>query len=259
MAQRRMFSQDIVSSDAFLDMPVSSQVLYFHLGIRADDDGFVSPKVVMRVLGSSNDDLKVLLSKRFLLPFESGVVVIKHWLIHNLIRADMYKETLYKKEKSTLGLNDNGAYTELREGVTEIKQIEAPEWLKRRRKDVRTANVPKTAPRLGKDRLGYISESEIRIVSDKEEATPSKETKDLSYMVVFGLFGGAKNYPRNWNTNKTEIQAAKNLLEEHGIEKINLALKFYIKNSDDTYCPQILKPSDLDRKWIALQAYRDKV
>lgn len=148
-----MFSPDIVSSDDFLDMPISSQVLYFHLAMRADDDGFVTPKMVMRLVGSSADDLKVLISKRFILPFETGVVVIKHWLIHNLIRADLYKETLYKKEKSTLGLNENGAYTEIREGVSEIRQIEAPEWLKVRRKDVRTANVPQTVHRIGKDRL----------------------------------------------------------------------------------------------------------
>lgn len=158
MAQRRMLSQDIVSSDAFLDMPISSQVLYFHLALRADDDGFVTPKMVMRLVGSSSDDLKVLITKRFLLPFESGVVVIKHWLIHNLIRADLYKETMYKKEKELLGLNEYGAYTELREGVDEIKKIEAPDWLKRRKKDVRTANVPQTAHRLGKVRLGKVRE-----------------------------------------------------------------------------------------------------
>lgn len=154
MAQRRMFSPDIVSSDAFLDMPASSQALYFHLGMNADDDGFVNPKRIMRVMAASEDDLKVLLAKRFLLTFESGVVVIKHWLIHNLIRADLYKETLYKNEKKVLGLNENGAYTELREGVNEIKRIEAPKWLKIRRGELRTANVPQTARRLGKVRLG---------------------------------------------------------------------------------------------------------
>ena len=102
MAQRRMFSPDIVDSDAFLDMPTSSQLLYFHLGMRADDDGFVNPNKIMRMVGANSDDLKVLLTKRFLLLFEGGVVVIKHWLIHNLIRADVYKENLYKKEKQTL-------------------------------------------------------------------------------------------------------------------------------------------------------------
>jgi hypothetical protein len=137
---RRLFSTQIVDSDAFLDMPATAQNLYFHLGMRADDDGFVgNPKKVARICGANEDDLKVLIGKRFLLTFESGVVVIKHWLIHNLIRADLYHETQYKKEKATLGLNENGAYTELREGVSELKQIEAPEWLKRRRKE-RTEN-----------------------------------------------------------------------------------------------------------------------
>jgi hypothetical protein len=184
MAQRRMFSQDIVSSDAFLDMPISSQVLYFHLAVRADDDGFVSPKMVMRVIGSSSDDLKVLITKRFLLPFESGVVVIKHWLIHNLIRADLYKETLYKKEKSMLGLNENGAYTELRDGVTEIKKIESPKWLKQRRGELRTANVPQTVHRLGKDRLGKDSIEENSVESNGKallkvtEKRPHKRKKE---------------------------------------------------------------------------------
>ncbi len=122
--------------------------------MRADDDGFVNPKMVMRMIGSNDDELKVLLSKRFLLPFESGVVVIKHWLIHNLIRADLYKETLYKKEKSLLGLNENGAYTELRDGINPLKTIEPPKWLKQRRNELRTVNVPQTALRIGKDRIG---------------------------------------------------------------------------------------------------------
>lgn len=149
-----MFSSEIVGSDPFLDMGQGAQVLYFHLAMRADDDGFVNPKSIMRMLGIADDELKVLIAKRFLLPFESGVVVVKHWLIHNLIRADLYKETQYKKEKSMLGLNENGAYTELREGVTELKKIEAPKWLKARRKQERTDNVPQTALRLGKERLG---------------------------------------------------------------------------------------------------------
>lgn len=155
---RRMFSTDIVTSDAFLDMGQGAQVLYFHLAMRADDDGFIgSPKMIMRVLGVADDELKVLLAKRFLLRFDNGVVVIKHWLIHNLIRADLYKETLYKNEKNSLGLNQNGAYTELRDGISELKQIEAPKWLKQRRKEERTANVPLSALRIGKDRIGKVS------------------------------------------------------------------------------------------------------
>jgi hypothetical protein len=203
MAHRRMFSQDIVSSDAFLDMPISSQVLYFHLAIRADDDGFVTPKMVMRLIGSGNDDLKVLISKRFLLPFESGVVVIKHWLIHNLIRADMYKETLYKKEKLSLGLNENGAYTELRDGVDEIKQIEAPEWLKRRRKEVCTVNVPKTALRLGKDRLGKDSKH-MSLFEDFWNLYPKKTSKKLCESLW-----SKKNLDKDFDDIKPFIEKAK--------------------------------------------------
>jgi hypothetical protein len=112
MPERRMFSSDITSSDAFLDMPQSSRLLYYDLGMNADDDGFVGPKKIMRVTGASEDDIKVLITKRFVLPFQSGVVVIKHWLIHNLIRKDRYKPTRYLEEKSSLKIKENGAYTE---------------------------------------------------------------------------------------------------------------------------------------------------
>ena len=109
---RRMFSPKIVDSDAFLDMPVSSQALYFHLGMEADDDGFVNPRKIMRKIGSPDDDLKVLIGKRFVLPFENGVVVIKHWRINNLIRKDFYKETVYLEEKKRLTIKENGSYTD---------------------------------------------------------------------------------------------------------------------------------------------------
>ena len=107
-----MFSPEIVCSDEFLDMPISSRDLYYQLGMRADDDGFIQPRSVMRQVGSSNDDLKVLLSKRFLLTFESGVVVIKHWLIHNMIRGDRYKPTRFQEEKKVLFIKENKAYTD---------------------------------------------------------------------------------------------------------------------------------------------------
>ena len=98
MANRRMFSKAIVRTDAFLEMPLSSQCLYFHLGIEADDDGFVTPKMIMRTLGSNEDDLKVLIAKKFVMPFESGVIVIRHWKENNLIRIDRYKPTQYQEE-----------------------------------------------------------------------------------------------------------------------------------------------------------------
>lgn len=107
-----MFSDEVTSTDAFLDMPSSSQLLYFHLGMNADDDGFIaSPKMVMRVISASSDDLKLLIAKKFLLAFESGVCVVKHWRINNQIRGDRYNETKYTQEKSQLFIRENGSYT----------------------------------------------------------------------------------------------------------------------------------------------------
>lgn len=125
MAERRMFSKRIIDSDAFLDMPLSTQVLYFHLSMRADDDGFVSnPRRIRTMVGASEDDLKLLIAKRFLLTFESGVVVIKHWRIHNYINPDRYTPTTYVEEKATLALDDKKAYTEcLHDVVQDVVQV----------------------------------------------------------------------------------------------------------------------------------------
>ena len=112
MAERRMFAKTIIDSDAFLDMPLSTQALYFHLSMRADDDGFINnPKKIQRMIGASDDDLKLLIAKNFIIPFESGIVVIKHWKIHNYIRGDRKKETVYHEEMALLDSKDNGAYT----------------------------------------------------------------------------------------------------------------------------------------------------
>jgi hypothetical protein len=121
MAERRMFAKTIVTSDAFLDMPLSARCLYFTLGMFADDDGFVNnPKSIMRQVGACTDDLNLLLLKRFILSFDSGVIVIKHWRIHNYIAKDRYKETKYIEEKSTLMLDDKGAYTECIQDVYKL-------------------------------------------------------------------------------------------------------------------------------------------
>lgn len=111
MARRRMFNLDIIDTDLFIEMPQSSRLLYYELCMRADDDGFVSsPKKIQRVVGCSDDDFKVLITKKFIIPFETGVVVIRHWKIHNYIQKDRYKETLYSEEKRLLSQEENGAY-----------------------------------------------------------------------------------------------------------------------------------------------------
>ena len=113
MAERRMFAKTIIDSDAFLDMPLSAQALYFHLSMRADDDGFVNnPKKIQRMVGASDDDCKLLVMKKFIIAFESGVIVIKHWKIHNYIQKDRYKPTVYQEEKTALSTKENGSYTD---------------------------------------------------------------------------------------------------------------------------------------------------
>ena len=127
-----MFAKTIIDSDAFLDMPLSSQALYFHLSMRADDDGFINnPKKTQRMIGASDDDLKLLAVKRFILPFDSGVVVIKHWKIHNYIQKDRYKPTIYQEEKAQIAVKGNKAYTD----------------------NLQDVYIMDTQVRLGKDRL----------------------------------------------------------------------------------------------------------
>jgi hypothetical protein len=111
MAERRMFAKTIIDSDAFLEMPISARLLYYDLSMRADDDGFNnSPKKIMRTIGATQDDLNILVARKFIIPFENGVIVIKHWRIHNYIRKDTYSETPYKEQKAMLELDENNAY-----------------------------------------------------------------------------------------------------------------------------------------------------
>lgn len=157
MAERRMFAKTIIDSDAFLDMPLSTQALYFHLSMRADDEGFVNnPKKIQRMVGASDDDCKLLVLKRFILTFESGVIVIKHWKIHNYIRNDRFKETVYVKEKSTLALNENNAYTEMDTvGIPDGRQV---------------VDQMDTQVRIGKDSIGKVREEKEKPLTDLQKA-----------------------------------------------------------------------------------------
>ena len=126
MAKRRMFSLDIIDTDLFMEMPQSSRLLYYELCMRADDDGFVSsPKKIMKMVGCNEDDFRVLTTKQFIIPFDTGIVVIKHWKIHNYIQKDRYKETIYLDEKSKLNQEKNGMYTKcIQDGYTGKDRLE---------------------------------------------------------------------------------------------------------------------------------------
>jgi hypothetical protein len=148
MAERRMFAKTIIDSDAFLDMPQSSQLLYFHLSMRADDEGFINnPKSIMRNVRCTEEDILQLINKKFIIPFETGIVVIKHWKIHNYIRNDRFKPTKYQDEKTTLALDENNAYTtsKMQENYVGIP----------------SDNQMDTQVRLGKDRLSKDNKEKI--------------------------------------------------------------------------------------------------
>lgn len=152
-----MFAKTIIDSDAFLDMPLSTQCLYFHLSMRADDDGFINnPKKIQRMTGCGDDDLKLLIAKQFIIPFESGIVVIKHWKIHNYIRSDRYKETMHHDEKAMLTTKDNKEYEiGLPLGIPNDDQMD-------------------TQVRIGKDSLGKES-------IDKEKKKEGKKERKKGY------------------------------------------------------------------------------
>ena len=123
MAQKRMFDKTITNSDDFIEMPDSSQNLYFHLSMNADDDGFVNNwKSIMRMTGHKDDDLKVLNSKNYIIPFDSGVLVIKHWRINNYLRSDRYIPTKYNKEKSQLYVDKDMVYQMDTTGIRSIEE-----------------------------------------------------------------------------------------------------------------------------------------
>ena len=146
MAERRMFAKTIIDSDAFLDMPVTARLLYYDLAMRADDDGFVnSPKKIMRMVGASQDDLSILVLKKFIIPFDNGIVVIKHWRIHNYIRKDTYNSTPYTDEMAMLEVDKNKAY-----------RLKNNEQLTTSR---RAVDEPSTQVRLGKDSIDKVNKS----------------------------------------------------------------------------------------------------
>lgn len=241
MAQRRMFSPDIVASDAFLDMPPSTQALYFQFGMRADDDGFVNPKFVMRMIGSTEDELKVLIAKKFVVPFDNGVIVIKHWRINNFIRKDRYKETVYLEQKNSLNVKQNGSYT------TDLKQgehISIVPWKSDEevKKDIKynvkptgqpTVNQRSTQVRLGKVRLGKeIHVANATIFSFEEKIQLMKTDPDKRMLIIAFYW-----YFKKWEFDnedqyhaalKRELRAATNL-KGFSIKEISAVMEYCSK------------------------------
>ena len=158
MAERRRFAKSIVLSDAFLDMPLGARCLYMTMGMMADDDGFVNnARTIIRITGATEDDLRVLIAKKFILPFEDGVIVIKHWRINNYLRNDRYQETKYIEDKANLLIDKNGAYTLNDDGIPNLD-----------------SGIPSSGiPSIGKDSIGKDSINNIYMSSDED--TPKKK------------------------------------------------------------------------------------
>jgi hypothetical protein len=230
--QRRMLSSQIVCSDAFLDMPQTTQLLYFQLVMQGDDDGFVgSPKRVMKMIGANDDDFKILVAKRFLLTFESGVVVIKHWLIHNTIRLDRYHPTQYQEEKNGLFLKENKAYTE-----------------------VETIGSHLVAKRLPEAKLSKVNLIESNLIKDKTTSTkvlgetPDKRNPDVQELWEYGLTLEFSNTKQHLNR-----YAITRLLKGRAVNQLKKAAKFSQDIRTEAYAPQVNNWMDLEDKYLKLR------
>ena len=214
-----MFSKKVTDTDAFLDMPLSTQALYFHLNMHADDDGFIdNTKTIQRMIGSSDDDRKLLVAKQFLLPFENGVVVIKDWRVHNYIRKDTYNQTMYPNELEQLNINDSGQY----ERQDLLPYTERP----------RDVDETLTQVRLGKDRLGK-DRKDILSGSDEPDSTRiQKSERDQMFETIWKL------YPKKSgkaNAKKDFDKAIKSGIDP---ELIKSKLEEYLKQIKAKQTPQ---------------------
>ncbi|HEL0614625.1 TPA: replisome organizer [Streptococcus equi subsp. zooepidemicus] len=200
MAERRMLSKSVIQSDRFLEMPLSSQALYMHLNICADDDGFVgNPKTIIRMIGASEDDFKLLFAKGFIIIFETGIIVISHWKRNNYIQKDRYKETMYKSEKSFLKISSTNVYEK-----TDTVCIQ-------------NGYKSDTQVRVGKDRIDKVSIDKGRIVPD----TP----------ILYGEYKNVRLTDEEYQKLKDKLQAHTDTM----IEKLSRYIKSAGKDYQDHY------------------------
>ncbi len=230
-----MFSLKVVDTDSFLDMSPTAQNLYFHLGMRADDDGFIAnPKRIQKMIGAPEDDLKILYAKNFIIPMATnGVSVVTHWKVNNLIKGDRYTPTIYLEEKQRL-MEDNGIY---KVDILGSKM------------------VPKVDPqvRLGKDRL-LGADAPITITYEDEDKPQRKDSRSKDKMAVFSLFSEKKEL---WFYHKQQREAALRLFDR-GLDRLEAGLAIMRDNEDDPYCPKAHTPFEYEQKLPKLNAYKKK-
>lgn len=229
MAQRRMFAKTIIDSDAFLDMPLSTQALYFHLSMRADDDGFLNnAKKISRMIGSSQNDFDLLLMKNFIIPFENGICVIKHWRIHNYIRTDRYKPTVYQEELNKLAVKDNKSYS-FKSNLIEdnkIEELEKPENIRDDEVGIPNGYQMETQVRLGKDRLELGKDS-----IGKVNNSISKDILVPKNLVPIADAWNSLNLSKIKSIKDNRLKMLNARINEYGIEAVIEAIKSIDKSS----------------------------
>lgn len=230
-----MFSLKVVDTDDFLDMGQGSQLLYFHMAMRADDDGFVnSPKKIMRFAGAKDDDMKVLIAKQFILPFQSGVIVIRHWKENNYIQSDRKHDTIYEEEMAQLREGTGGVYEMYTECIQDV-------------------SIMDTEDRLGKDRLGKGTPAK-----DKPSPESTQDSKEIAEVIklfevvnpsVYRLYG-----------HKTQRQACERLLKKWSLPQIKAIVHGVLPelNADQFAKGKSITPVQMESNLGFIKAYIDK-
>ena len=208
MAERRMFAKKVITSDMFLDMPLSTQALYFHLSMVADDEGFINnPKRIQRLIGSSDDDMKLLITKAYIIPFDSGIVVIRHWRVNNYLRSDRFSGTEYEWEKSLLTMNKNGVY-EL--GIPSGIPTGIPSGipLDNQATDKRYPQYSVGEDSIGKDSIGGVGES-VLTAEEYSELVSRLGASDTDYYIQRVLAFKKKKPDAIFDTKSTILKWAR--------------------------------------------------
>lgn len=231
MAERRMFAKTIVLSDAFLDMPMSARCLYFTLGMLADDDGFVgSPKAIMRQCGASEDDMRILVSKKYVLGFDSGVLVIKHWRLNNYLRNDRHVQTTYTEELATLGIDDKGAYTQNVEKMERLP-VGIPN-------DNQVVYSRYTQDRLGKD-------SQDNNIYSRAEDSPTAHPEQADVTEIVEYLNQAAGTSYKPNTPKTVRAVKARMKEGFEVEDFKTVIDKKVEEWKGTDMQKYLRPETL--------------
>lgn len=229
MAERRMFAKSIVLSDDFLDMPMSSRVLYFTFGMVADDDGFVNnPKGIMRQIGATTDDLRVLLARKYVIVFDSGVIVIRHWRMHNYIQKDRYKPSKIP-EKAMVSVSESGVYTECIQPVSKMDT---------------QVRLGKDRLELGKDKRYYVEQNSTLPPPLPDEEPPEKPK--IPYQEIVECLNRNAGTHYKYTTGKTQTLIHARFKEGFGLEDFTAVIEFKCREwSGSKQMEKYLRPETL--------------